>query len=86
MSENRNLPPDLDARIIAEAAFGATHAEIMLTISPRGTPEDHLTILRRIDTLLIDGKLERFTYTDIQGQQRDCVMSTLEAALGGVAA
>jgi hypothetical protein len=86
MSENKNLPPDLDARIIAEAAFGATHAEIVLTISPKGVPEDHLTILRRIDALLIEGKLERFSYTDLQGQQRDCVMSTFEAVAGGVAA
>lgn len=86
MSENKALPPDLDRRIIAEAALGATIPGLILAISPHGAPSDHLTILRRMEALLADGRLEAYSYTDLRGQQRDCVMSTFAPAAGGVAA
>ena len=86
MSENKNLPPDLDARILAEAAFGASTPEIVMAISPQGAPEDHGVILQRVDTLVQAGKLSPFTYTRLDGRQEACLMANFGSAVGGVAA
>ncbi len=86
MSENKALPPDLDRQIIAEAAFGASVPGLIMAVSPFGAPSDHLVILRRIEALLADGRLESYSYTDLQRQQRDCVISTFTRSAGGVAA
>lgn len=86
MAENKNLPPDLDARILAEAAMGAHHADIVLTISPRGTPHDHLTILRRIDALLDQGALVSTEYRQFGGGSGECLVASVDHFAGGVAA
>ena len=86
MSENKNLPPDLDARILAEAAMGAHHADIVLTISPKGTPHDHLTILQRINVLLVSGALVSTDYRQFDGGGGECLVASVAHFAGGVAA
>lgn len=59
MSENKALPPDLTARILAECALGMRYADLVMGLSPQGSAHDHLVILDAVQALQRRGALVR---------------------------
>jgi hypothetical protein len=83
MSENNSLPPDLDARILAEAVMGEREHVLILRLAPRGSAAEHAAIGARIDALVVAGLIEDW---GAQNGDSRFLVARAEAFAGGVAA
>lgn len=77
MSENKALPPDLTARILAECALGVRYTDLVMGLSPHGSAHDHLVILDRVRALQQRGALVR---------DGEMLVASVDVFAGGVAA